>query len=111
MKNSIKIVPGDLALPSAVDPVQEPDGVRATGKPWARMREHGPCMIFDWHETREAAEAAIEKAVEYHGEHIRKFHTIAFFPRRANAEQQLVLSRAEGSTKTCTAKQEALPED
>lgn len=40
------------------------------GKPWAHMRIHGPCMIFDWYETEEASRAA----VRHHWE------TVAYFP-------------------------------
>ena len=29
-------------------------------KPWARMRIHGPCMIFSWHDTEGEARTAIE---------------------------------------------------
>lgn len=32
-----------------------------TKKPWARMREHDPCMIYDWHESQDAAQAAIDE--------------------------------------------------
>ena len=52
-------------------------------KPWAHMREHGPCMIFGWYATRNEAESAIDVAAEQHGEQVRGFHTIAYFPRRA----------------------------
>lgn len=31
-------------------------------KPWARMREHGPCMIFDWHAAEQEASDAITEA-------------------------------------------------
>lgn len=42
-------------------------------KPWARMRKHGPCMIFDWHLTEAEARAAITA----------KFQTVAYFPHEA----------------------------
>src|SRR5258706_13436613 len=51
-----------------------------SGKPWARMRIHGPCMIFDFHETEQLARDAIDKSAKRHGEHVRKYQTVAFFP-------------------------------
>lgn len=49
-------------------------------KMWARMRKHGPCMIFDWHATEDEARAAIDKAAERDGDAVRRFMTVAFFP-------------------------------
>ncbi len=49
-------------------------------KPWARLRKHGPCMIFDWHATENDARVAIDMAAEKDGEQVRKFQTIAYFP-------------------------------
>lgn len=49
-------------------------------KPWARMRKHGPCMIFDWHETREVATEAIRKSAEKEGPQVYKFQVVAYFP-------------------------------
>lgn len=51
-------------------------------KPWAHMREHGPCMIFGWYATREEAEAMITAA----------FHAVAYFPHR-----DIGMLRKEGS--------------
>lgn len=39
-------------------------------KPWARLRKHGPCMIFDYYATEKEARQAITAS----------FHTIAYFP-------------------------------
>ncbi len=55
-------------------------------KPWARMREHGPCMIFDWHATEAEAQQAIEDAAKRDGEQVRKFMVVGFFPHRAATE-------------------------
>lgn len=41
-------------------------------KPWARIREHGPCAIFDWYATEQEARAAITAS----------FQTVAYFPDR-----------------------------
>lgn len=51
-------------------------------KPWARMREHGPCMIFDWHQSQEDAEQAINNSAERLTEQVRKFQIVAYFPHR-----------------------------
>lgn len=49
-------------------------------KPWARIRKHGPCIIFDWHETEELARKAIEESVKKNGEKVRKLQTVSYFP-------------------------------
>lgn len=49
-------------------------------KLWARLRKHGPCMIFDWHQTEELARVAIDESANQNGEQVRKFQTIAYFP-------------------------------
>jgi len=41
-------------------------------KPWARMRLHGPCLIYDWHATEEEARDLITAS----------FQTVAYFPDR-----------------------------
>lgn len=51
-------------------------------KPWARMRVHGPCAIFDWHASREQAEAAIQQSAEKNGEQVLKFQVTAYFPHK-----------------------------
>jgi len=51
-------------------------------KPWARMREHGPSLIFEWYETREQAEAGIEEAFEKYGDAVKKVQVVAYFPHR-----------------------------
>lgn len=50
-------------------------------KPWARLRKHGPAMIFDWHETESEAREAIEiSALKYPEGGVKKFQTVAYFP-------------------------------
>lgn len=50
--------------------------------PWARMRLHGPCMVFDWHSTEEAARLAIAECASKLGNQVYKFQTVAYFPSR-----------------------------
>lgn len=57
-----------------------------THKPWARMREHGPCMIFEWYETREQAEAGILEAFVMYGGAVKKVQVVAYFPHRDKQE-------------------------
>lgn len=59
---------------SSPTPVLQPPNKR-----WARMRKHGPCMIFDWHETEEEARAAITA----------HFQTVAYFPDGDNGERKV----------------------
>ena len=47
-------------------------------RPWARIRLHGPCMIFDWHETEGLAREAIEASVARGG--LARIQTVAYFP-------------------------------
>ncbi len=39
-------------------------------KPWARLRKHGPAMIFGWYATEAEARAGCTQA----------FHHVAYFP-------------------------------
>jgi hypothetical protein len=50
-------------------------------KLWARLRKHGPAMIFDWHETEQGARDAIEaSALKYPEGGVKRFQTVAYFP-------------------------------
>lgn len=51
-------------------------------KPWGRMREHGPSLIFEWYETREQAERGIDDAEKMYGGAVRKVQVVAYFPHR-----------------------------
>lgn len=53
-------------------------------KPWARLRKHGPCLIWDWHETEAAARAAIDESVAKGG--LRSIQTVAYFPDEATVD-------------------------
>lgn len=55
-------------------------GNMETGKPWARMRTHGPCMIFDWYASEKEARDAIDRCATKEGEQVRSIQTVAFFP-------------------------------
>lgn len=52
---------------------------------WARLRKHGPCMIFDWHHSEVLAREAIDLSAKKEGEQVRKFQTVAFFPDGADS--------------------------
>lgn len=80
---------GEIILVSPLTETKAREGYR----PWARMREHGPCMIFDWHATQEEAREAINAP----------FQTVAYFPGKwrtrednspsGNKEQELSVWR------------------
>lgn len=58
--------------------------------PWARLRIHGPCMIFDWHKTEGDARAAIDQSVTKYGDEV--FQAVAYFPDMCDV--QMILDEA-----------------
>jgi hypothetical protein len=54
--------------------------VQSIAKPWARMRRHGPCLIFDYHATEAEAREAIAASAVRNGEQVQNIQTVAYFP-------------------------------
>ena len=50
------------------------------GKPWVRLRLHGPCLIFDYHPTEEAARTRIGEDAERFGPIVYKIQTVGYIP-------------------------------
>lgn len=53
-------------------------------KHWARLRKHGPCLIFDWHDTEAQARQTIHQSyIKHEGDkqnQVLHMQTVAFFP-------------------------------
>jgi len=62
-------------------------------KQWARLRMHGPMMVFDWHKTEFEARDAIVKCAEKLGEQVYRFQTVGFFPDHIDMEETLGLKK------------------